>query len=59
MEEAVETVNFLWKRKRFDKKEVGRGSELGSKNVEKELEVEAIFSKSGASEFSNLLQQLG
>ena len=33
--------------------EVGSGSELGSESVEKELEAEAIFSKSGASEFSN------
>ena len=31
-------------------KEVGKGSELGSESVEKELEAEAIFSKSGASE---------
>ena len=33
--------------------EVGSGSELGSENVEKELEAEAVFSKSGASGFSN------
>ena len=38
--------------------EVGSGSELGSESVEKELEVEAIFSKSGASGFSNGLQPL-
>ena len=36
-------------------KEVGSGS----KSVEKELEAEAIFSKSGASGFSNWLQSLG
>ena len=40
-------------------KEVGSGSELGSKSVEKELEAEAFFSKSGSSEFSNWLQPLG
>ena len=34
-------------------KEVGSGSELGSESVEKELEAEAIFSKSGSSGFSN------
>ena len=34
-------------------KEVGSGSELGSETVEKELEAEASFSKSGASGFSN------
>ena len=34
-------------------KEVGSGSELGSESVEKELEAEAIFFKSGASGFSN------
>ena len=33
--------------------EVGSGSELGSKSVEKELEAKAIFSKSDASGFSN------
>ena len=33
--------------------EVGSGSELGSESVENELEAEAIFSKSGASEFAN------
>ena len=33
-------------------KEVGSGSKLGSKSVEKELEAEANFSKSGASGFS-------
>ena len=32
-------------------KEAGSGSELGSKSVEKELEAEAIFLKSGASRF--------
>ena len=40
-------------------KEVGSGSELGSESVEKELEAEAIFSKSGASGFLNWLQRLG
>ena len=50
--EAVEAVNFLWKRKHLIK-------EGGSESVEKELEVEAIFSKSGASGFSNWLQSLG
>ena len=40
-------------------KEVGSGSELGSESVEKELEAEAIFLKSGASGFSNWLQTLG
>ena len=40
-------------------KEVGSGSKLGSKSVEKEPEAEAIFSKSGASRFSNWLQPLG
>ena len=35
------------------------GSELGGKSVEKELEAEAIFLKSGASGFSNWLQPLG
>ena len=39
-------------------KEVGSGSELGSESVEKELEAEAIFLKSGASGFSNWLQTL-
>ena len=34
-------------------KEVGSGSELRSESVEKVLEAEAIFSKSGASGFSN------
>ena len=55
--EAVEAVNFLWKRKRkhFDEKEVGSGSELGSESVEKELEAEAVRSKSGASGFSTWL----
>ena len=33
--------------------EVGIGSELESKSVEKKLEAEAIFSKSGSSGFSN------
>ena len=33
--------------------EVGNGSELGSESVENEVEAEAIFSKSDASEFSN------
>ena len=51
----------IWKRKRKRlifcgsgstlMKEVGSGRELGSKSVEKELEAEAIFSKSGASGF--------
>ena len=36
-------------------KEVGSGSE----SVDKELEAEAIFSKSGASGFSNWLQPVG
>ena len=36
-------------------KEVGSGSE----SVENELEVEAIFSKSGAFEFLNWLQAMG
>ena len=40
-------------------KEVGNGSELGSESVEKELEAEAIFSKSGATEFSNWLKPWG
>ena len=40
-------------------KEVGSRSEVKSENVEKELKAEAIFSKSGASEFSNWLQPLG
>ena len=40
-------------------KEVGSGSELGSESVEKKLEADAIFSKSGASGFSNWLQPLG
>ena len=48
----AEAVNFLWKRKHFDEK-VRSGNELGSESVEKELEAEAIFSKSGASGFSN------
>ena len=34
-------------------KQVGRGSKLGSESVEKEVEAEAIFAKSGASGFSN------
>ena len=50
----AKAVNFLWKRKHFD---VGVGR--GSKSVEKELEAEAIFSKSDASRFSNWLQPLG
>ena len=40
-------------------KEVGSRSELGSESVEKELEAEAFFSKSGASRFSYRLQPLG
>ena len=40
-------------------KEGGSGSELGSESVKKELEAEAIFSKSGATGFSNWLQSLG
>ena len=40
-------------------KEVGSRSALESECVEKELEAEAIFSKSGASRFSNWLQPLG
>ena len=39
-------------------REVGTGSKLKSKSVEKELEAEAIFYKSGASGFSNWLQPL-
>ena len=39
-------------------KDVGSGSELESESIEKELEAEAIFSKSGASRFSNWLQSL-
>ena len=60
----------MWERKRWKRlifcesgstlmKEVGSGSELGSESVEKELEVEAIFSKSVASGFSNWLKPLG
>ena len=54
----------MWKRKRWKRlifcgsgrgstliKEVGSGSKLGSESVEKELEAEAFFSKSGASGF--------
>ena len=37
-------------------KEVGSGSKLSSKSVEKELEEETIFSKLGASGFSNWLR---
>ena len=50
----AEAVNFLWKWKRrhFDES-VGSGSDLKSESVEKELEAEAIFTKSGASGFSN------
>ena len=63
----LETDNFLWKLKRLIvwgsgstlMNEVGRGSELGNKSVEKELEAEAIFLKSSASRFSNWLQPLG
>ena len=40
-------------------KEVENGSELGSENVEKEQEAEAIFSKSGASGILKWLQPLG
>ena len=40
-------------------KEVVSGSKLGSESVEKDKEVEAIFSKSGASGFPNWLQPLG
>ena len=40
-------------------KEVESGNELGSKSVEKELEAEAIFSKSGPYGFANWLQSLG
>ena len=40
-------------------KEVGSRSELASESVEKELEAEAICSKSGANEFSTWLQSLG
>ena len=40
-------------------KEVGSGSELGSENVGKEQEAEAIFSKSGASGTLKWLQPLG
>ena len=60
----------MWKRKRWKRlifygsgstliKEVGSGNELRSESVEKELEAEAFFSKSGASGFSNWLQPLG
>ena len=52
--EAAEAVNFLWKRSALMKK-IGSRSE----NVEKEMEAEAIFSKSSASEFSNWLKPLG
>ena len=58
--EEVEAVTFLWKRKESTLIiEVRSGSELGNESVEKELEAEAIFSKSGASGFSNWLQPLG
>ena len=40
-------------------KKIGSGSKLGGESVEKELGEEAIFSKSGASGFSNWLQRLG
>ena len=40
-------------------KQIGSESELESKSVDKELEAEAIFAKSGASGFSNWLQPLG
>ena len=60
----------MWKRKGWKRlifrgsgstlmKEVGSGSELESETVEKEPEVKAIFSKSGASGFSTWLQPLG
>ena len=40
-------------------REVGSESELGSESVEKDLEAQAIFFKSGASGFSNWRQPLG
>ena len=49
-----EAVNFCGSRSAL-MKEVGSRSE----SVEKELEAEAIFSKLGASRFSNGLQPLG
>ena len=60
----------MWKRKRWKRlnfcgsgstliKEAGSGSELESESVEKELEAEAFFSKSGAFGFSNRPQPLG
>ena len=54
----VEPVNFYESGSTLIKK-VGSGSKLESESVEKELEAEAIFSKSGASAFSNWLQPLG
>ena len=53
--EAAEVVNFCRSGSTLVK-EFGSRSELESKSVEKELEAKAIFSKSGASEFSNWLQ---
>ena len=57
----------MWERKRLIfcisgntlMKEVGSGSVLRSESVEKELEEEVIFVKSGTSGFSNWLQPLG
>ena len=39
-------------------KEVESGSDLASESVKKKLEAEAIFSKSGASGFSNWLRYI-
>ena len=70
LSKRLQLINFttgMWKRKRLFfcgsgstlVKEVGSGSELESESVEKELEAEAIFSKSGDSGFLNWLQALG
>ena len=67
---VIDLLPGMWKQKCWKRlnfcgsgntlmKEVGSGSELGSESVEKELEAEAIFSKSGASGFSTWLQPLG
>ena len=53
--------SVMWKRLNFCGSEstLMKEGESGSESVEKELEAEAIFSKSGASRFLNWLQSLG